>query len=152
MKLLSTWLLASALFGFGFTANNPEVNYRPYISTNLAKVIMTDDGDDEVVEEKCDGSGWITHGDGHKTECPGCSACNSNTPEESTPTVEPLQQDIKKKRIFPRLFDLFRRARVFHLSFWSEMVWPMRENETANLGEQESQRSYREQKSEALFI
>lgn len=151
MKLLSTWLLASALVGFGFTANDQEVNYRPYISTNLAKVIMTD-SDDEVVEEKCDGSGWITHGDGHKTECPGCSACKNNTPEESTPTVEPSQQDLKKKRILPRLFDLFRRTRILHLSFWSEMVWPMRENETANLGEQESKRSYREQKSEALYI
>lgn len=42
---------------------------------------MTYEGD-TVVEEKCDGSGWITHGDGHKTECPGCSACQSNTPEE----------------------------------------------------------------------
>ena len=151
MKLLSTWLLASALVGFGFTANDQEVNYRPYISTNLAKVIMTD-SDDEVVEEKCDGSGWITHGDGHKTECPGCSACKNNTPEESTPIIEPSQQDFKKKRILPRLFDLFRRTRILHLSFWSEMVWPMRENETANLGEQESKRSYREQKSEALYI
>ena len=101
------------------------------------------DSDDEVVEEKCDGSGWITHGDGHKTECPGCSACKNNTPEESTPTVEPLQQNIKKKRIFPRLFDFFNRARVLHLSLWSEMVWPMRENETADLGKHKSERSYK---------
>lgn len=151
MKLLSTWLLASALVGFGFTASNQEVNYRPYISTNLAKVVMTD-SDDEVVEEKCDGSGWITHGDGHKTECPGCSACKNNTPEESTPTVEPLQQNIKKKRIFPRLFDFFRRARVFHLSLWSEMVWPMRENETADLGQQESERSHRKQECQTYYL
>jgi len=142
MKLLSTWLLASALFGFSFTASNQEVNYRPYISTNLAKVIMTD-SDDEVVEEKCDGSGWITHGDGHKTECPGCSACKNNTPEESTPTVEPSQQDLKKKRTFPRLFDFFNRARILHLSLWSGMVWSMRENETADLGKHESERSYK---------
>jgi hypothetical protein len=130
---------------FSFGVKYQDVNYRPYISTRMAKILMEQDAkpDDENVEELCDGSGWITHGDGHKTECPGCSACNSNTPEESTPTVEPLQQDIKKKRIFQIPFDLFRRARVFHLSFWSEMVWPMRENETTNLGERESQRSYR---------
>lgn len=38
--------------------------------------------DDE--EQLCDGSGWITHGDGHKTECPGCSACKNKNPEPET--------------------------------------------------------------------
>ena len=81
MKFFSTWLLASTLVTFSVSGFN---NYRPYISTNLAKVIMADK--EEVVEEKCDGSGWITHGDGHKTECPGCSACQGNDPE---PELEP---------------------------------------------------------------
>lgn len=57
-------------------ANEQSDKYRAYISTRLAVAILSND---EVVpddvEEKCDGSGWITHGDGHKTECPGCSAC-----------------------------------------------------------------------------
>tara|TARA_Y100001973_G_scaffold101839_1_gene165700 strand:+ start:79 stop:777 length:699 start_codon:yes stop_codon:yes gene_type:complete len=119
MKLLSTWLLASALVTFNFTGTKDDINYRPYISTNLAKVIMTE-GDDEIVEEKCDGSGWITHGDGHKTECPGCSACQKNIVPDPTPEPEPtkgcqcgcgkeeckcqengqcfpLQEDVKKK-------------------------------------------------------
>ena len=70
---ISTLALASILtlsaYGSGY-----EINFRPYISTNLAKVIMVDVDDNTEV---CDGSGWITHGDGHKTECPGCSACKS---------------------------------------------------------------------------
>lgn len=76
MKFFSTWLLASIFVTYSVTELN---NYRPYISTNLAKVIMADK--EEVIEEKCDGSGWITHGDGHKTECPGCSACQGNEPK-----------------------------------------------------------------------
>ena len=31
--------------------------------------------DNEPDEQTCDGSGWITHGDGHRTPCPGCSKC-----------------------------------------------------------------------------
>lgn len=52
---------------------------RAYASTQLAKTVITnpviDDKDKD--EELCDGSGYITHGDGHKTKCPGCSACKS---------------------------------------------------------------------------
>lgn len=33
--------------------------------------------DDDDVQE-CDGSGFITHGDGHKTPCPGCKNCEKN--------------------------------------------------------------------------
>ena len=116
MKLLGTWLLASALMTFNFTSSENNINHRPYISTNLAKVIMTE-GED-IVEEKCDGSGWITHGDGHKTECPGCSACEDKVKPEPDPEPTkgcdcgcgkqecncqksgqcfPLQEDLKKK-------------------------------------------------------
>jgi len=34
---------------------------------------MPSPDDDEAQE--CDGSGFITHGDGHKTPCPGCKNC-----------------------------------------------------------------------------
>lgn len=33
---------------------------------------------DEEDEAQCDGSGFITHGDGHKTPCPGCSKCQKS--------------------------------------------------------------------------
>lgn len=35
--------------------------------------------------EECDGSGYITHGDGHKTPCPGCAKCKkSASPDRCT--------------------------------------------------------------------
>ena len=74
-KLLSSLLLAGAVF----SSTSSGYNHRPYISTNLAKAIITY-SPDEAVEEQCDGSGWITHGDGHKTECPGCAACKNSEP------------------------------------------------------------------------
>jgi len=77
MKNFSTWLLATTMVTLSYA--DTSTNYRPYISTNLAKVVMTEEVD--TVEEECDGSGWITHGDGHKTECPGCSACENNNPK-----------------------------------------------------------------------
>lgn len=40
--------------------------------------------EEEEVEVECDGSGFITHGDGHKTPCPGCSKCKSAIKEEET--------------------------------------------------------------------
>lgn len=50
---------------------------RAYQATRLAVAVMNnpDTTPDEVDEELCDGSGWIIQGDGHRTECPGCSAC-----------------------------------------------------------------------------
>lgn len=89
MKFFSTWLLASVFLTFSVTGLSADTNYRPYISTNLAKAIMTDK--EEVIQEKCDGSGWITHGDGHKTECPGCSACQGNNPK---PDPEPEKPEV----------------------------------------------------------
>lgn len=110
--------------------SNPQ--YRAYISTRLADAIIEYDTltDDIVVEEQCDGSGWITQGDGHKTECPGCEACQSSedAPEikrstesrkdnpdileefeitkKEEMTVEPKSksQPVKNKRPLSRLF------------------------------------------------
>jgi hypothetical protein len=58
--------------------SNPK--HRAYISTRLADAIIEYNilTDEVVVEEQCDGSGWITQGDGHRTECPGCDACQSS--------------------------------------------------------------------------
>lgn len=84
--------------------SNPK--YRAYISTRLADAIIEYDTlTDEVVieEELCDGSGWITQGDGHKTECPGCDACKSanEAPETewSTDTVLDAPQILEEFKI-----------------------------------------------------
>ena len=71
---INKWLLAATLIFIQSTVAY-ATNYRPYISTTLAKIITAKGAvpDDKV--ELCDGSGWITHGDGHRTRCPGCKAC-----------------------------------------------------------------------------
>ena len=76
-------LLIATLLLIPSTATQ-ATNYRPYISTTLAKIIITKDVDPDENTELCDGSGWITHGDGHKTECPGCKACQDRARPEKT--------------------------------------------------------------------
>lgn len=80
--------------------------YRAYISTRLADAIIEYNTltDETVIEEElCDGSGWITQGDGHKTECPGCDACKSanEAPETewSTDTVLDAPQILEEFKI-----------------------------------------------------
>lgn len=56
---------------------------RAFVATRLAQSLMvggintpnTPDTPDTPNEELCDGSGFIVHGDGHRTPCPGCKAC-----------------------------------------------------------------------------
>lgn len=67
---------------------------RPYISTRLAKAVMqsSDVIPDEDSRKLCDGSGFITHFDGHRTPCPGCDACKPDgdigkRPEASGPVL-----------------------------------------------------------------
>ena len=58
---------------------NHDNSMRAYQATRLAVAAMNNpDTTPDEVEELCDGSGYITHGDGHKTKCPGCSACLKN--------------------------------------------------------------------------
>ncbi len=74
---------------FTLAASTVDINYRPYISTRMAKVLMTEDKIPDDNTELCDGSGWITHGDGHRTECPGCSACQDSKPNEPKEEICP---------------------------------------------------------------
>lgn len=46
--------------------------------------------DDDESAEECDGSGFITHGDGHRTPCPGCRAC-----EKSSEQMEKRSQEVQ---------------------------------------------------------
>jgi thiol-disulfide isomerase/thioredoxin len=54
--------------------------------------------DDEDEQEQCDGSGFITHGDGHKTPCPGCRACQKS----SEPTEEKAQEITTEEAIIEK--------------------------------------------------
>ena len=57
---------------------------RAYQATRLAVAVMNtpDTTPDEDDVEQCDGSGYITHGDGHRTPCPGCPACKGKDEKE----------------------------------------------------------------------
>lgn len=50
--------------------------------------------EEEEVDVECDGSGFITHGDGHKTPCPGCSKCKSSIQEEEAVKKKLLENEI----------------------------------------------------------
>lgn len=52
--------------------------YSTYHASRMAYFLMDSPTVDEVEDEECDGSGWITHGDGHRTPCPGCGKCKPN--------------------------------------------------------------------------
>ena len=108
MKYLSTLILVVLIAGCAETKtsqwkSNPE--YRAYISTRLADAIIEYAilTDEVVVEEQCAGSGWITQGDGHRTEGPGCDAWEStgHAPEIewSTDTVLDAPQILEEFEI-----------------------------------------------------
>ena len=63
---------------------NDNVNYRPEISTTFAKVILTEPNNPEPNPENCpcEGTGYILHGDGHRTEWPCGPSCDWPTPPE----------------------------------------------------------------------
>lgn len=57
------------------------VNFRPQISIGLVEAVLSNPMEDmEEGEEEalCDGSGYIIQGDGHRSACPGCIACQGN--------------------------------------------------------------------------
>lgn len=97
--------------------SNPK--YRAYISTRLADAIIEYDilTDEIVVEEQCDGSGWITQGDGHRTECPGCESCEKEVTEEIAeeinlpPETKPKTVNQTKTKIKRPLSKIFNRKR-----------------------------------------
>lgn len=61
-----------------------------YVAFIVNEKVVDEDEDDSI---QCDGSGWITHGDGHKTKCQGCESCANK--EQIT---QSLEIDVKKKQ------------------------------------------------------
>ena len=76
MFIRNTMIVAAMVFTAAVHSQDKS-HMRPYIATRLAQAIMQSDQvlPDDDVKEICDGSGWVTHGDGHRTPCPGCKAC-----------------------------------------------------------------------------
>jgi hypothetical protein len=100
MKKLSIILAILLTTGCTQESNKSEGNpeYRAYIATRMAQSILEyqKESDEQIVEELCDGSGWITQGDGHRTECPGCAACESKGQE---PEIEWSDESIQVNEI-----------------------------------------------------
>lgn len=62
---------------------------RAFVATRLAQSLLSKPATpDDTAKELCDGSGFITHGDGHKTQCPGCKACKKNDENTQQPIAE----------------------------------------------------------------
>ncbi len=77
-----TVLLVLLVVAIGCEPQN-QTDFRPTIACELALGTMSPDESPSPtpdVTDKCDGSGWITQGDGHKTKCPGCPACAGDLP------------------------------------------------------------------------
>lgn len=97
---------------------NSNPDYRAYTATRLAEAVMETPSvivpDEEEVEELCDGSGWIVHGDGHKTPCPGCEACEKKTETSVIVTEIPVivqdepqkcENPVQRRGLLNRLFN-----------------------------------------------
>ena len=102
MKVIS--LALASVMTLSAYSTPVQSNFRPYISTNLAKVVIL--GDTEVTEG-CDGSGWITHGDGHKTECTGCAACSKGDLSSQVKTKTTCKT-VNRFRPIKALLEIFR--------------------------------------------
>lgn len=86
-KLLAVCLLL--VFAGNIQAQEYKNKVRSFVATRLAQSILTNvKTPDNVDEELCDGSGFIIHGDGHKTQCPGCKACKKNDENTQQPIAE----------------------------------------------------------------
>lgn len=71
-----TFILLSVFMTLNVIADDTQkFKYRAYAATRIAKSLLSKKVVPDDVVQECDGSGWITHGDGHKTPCPGCPAC-----------------------------------------------------------------------------
>jgi thiol-disulfide isomerase/thioredoxin len=76
-----------SVFAFDHTANE---GYVAFIVNEYESEGVPDDEDES---QECDGSGYITHGDGHKTPCPGCKNCGKSQSELG---VSIVVDDVKK--------------------------------------------------------
>jgi len=75
-RLCCVWLLVCLC---GCEVARSAEDYRDAVATDLAITTMTDapqpgPAPAPVKCLRCNGTGWITHGDGHRTQCPDCQA------------------------------------------------------------------------------
>ena len=85
---------------------NDSINYRPEISTTFAAVLLTEPNTPVPNPENCpcEGTGYIVHGDGHKTECPCGPNCDCSIPSEEEEEEESIPRHTPLRYFFRGLF------------------------------------------------
>lgn len=87
-------ILIICLTGCSVNSEN-NFNAKAVASAAVTNAVMKKSDHPEVGVE-CDGSGYIIHGDGNKTKCPGCKKCEKRGSVEITGisvVVEPLRKE-----------------------------------------------------------
>ena len=115
-------LLIAGLLGLGASVSYEHLDFRPEISTGIAKTVMN--GDESPVNPPdnpnsdcpCNkNTGIITQGDGHQTECPctngECGCVNKSLPDPPAPEQEDCDQNTSspRKGLLQRIFGIFGR-------------------------------------------
>lgn len=86
MKNLLAIFALTCLVGCGTVIGPSSEDFRPSIISAISmSTLSVETPVDTVVTSECDGSGWITHGDGHKTKCPGCAKCKPDGKKSAKP-------------------------------------------------------------------
>lgn len=113
-------LLIATFLGMGATVNEEHLDFRPEISTSIAKIVMSNDEIPVIPPDNnndcpCNKTtGIITQGDGHQTKCPcdngECGCVNKpSLPEPPEPEPEPEECDdnsnsSSRKGLLKRIF------------------------------------------------
>ena len=113
-------LLITGLLGIGASVSYEHLDFRPEISTGIAKVVII--GDEAPVNPPdnpnndcpCNkNTGIITQGDGHQTECPctngECGCVNKSLPDPPEPEQDdcvesPNKSSSSRKGLLQRIF------------------------------------------------
>jgi hypothetical protein len=110
-------LLLTTFIPFGYAVQETFKFDRGRAEGYVAYIVNSWQPPEQEVVQVCDGSGFITHGDGHKTPCPGCDQCKGGQvapPQEAEPQeAEPqevvvpepervVKPEVKKKGLFFR--------------------------------------------------
>ena len=112
-------LLIATFLGMGATVNEEHLDFRPEISTSIAKIVMSNDEIPVIPPDNnndcpCNKTtGIITQGDGHQAVCPctngECGCVNKSLPDPPEPEQDecvesPNKSSSSRKGLLQRIF------------------------------------------------
>ena len=90
-------ILGLCLLLLGCRTGGEAVDYRDAVAVDLALATMTDDAAPQPHRcTRCKDTGWITHGDGHRTPCPDCQGGSSGSYGGPLDTLRDAKNLIRK--------------------------------------------------------